>query len=199
MQRAPFAEEAFGYSFEKVILYADSLGIGTTWVAGTMNRATFERVMEVGPDEVLPSVSPLGYPAEKMSSREKILRTSVKADKRKDFETLFFDGSFDKPLTPDTAGSLAEPLEMVRLAPSAVNKQPWRIVVDGNTAHFYEAHAKGYVDGTGWDMQKLDIGIAMYHFELGLKAQGLSVKYAANDPGLAVGENTEYIISGTFS
>ena len=47
MPRVAHAEEAFGYSFEKVVLYAQSLGIGTTWIAGTMNRDAFEKAMEV--------------------------------------------------------------------------------------------------------------------------------------------------------
>ena len=199
MHRAPHAEEAFGYSFEKLVLYLESQNIGTTIIAGTMNRQTFERVMEVGPDEVMPCVSPLGYPAEKMSMREGIMRKSIKADSRLDFEELFFDGSFDRPLHPDSAGQLAEPLEMVRWAPSAVNKQPWRLVVDGSTVHFYEKKSKGYVDGTGWDLQKIDIGIAMYHLALGLDGQGRNVTFAVNDPGLAAGPDTEYIISGTIS
>lgn len=37
-------EEAFGYSFEKMVLYAWSLGIGTTWIGGTLNRQHFEEV-----------------------------------------------------------------------------------------------------------------------------------------------------------
>ena len=199
MKRAPHAEEAFGYAFEDLVLYAESLGLGTTIIAGTMNRQTFERVMEVGSDEVLPCVSPLGYPAQKMSMREGIMRKSIKADTRLDFENLFFDKTFDTPLTPAAAGSLAEPLEMVRWAPSAVNKQPWRIVIDGDTAHFYEKKSRGYVDGSGWDLQKIDIGIAMYHFAFGLKEQERTVSFAVNDPGLAAGPDTEYIISGTIA
>lgn len=65
MRRAPHAEEAFGYTFEKVVLYAQSLGVGTTWIAGTMDRKAFEHAMRLSDDEVMPCVSPLGYPAEK--------------------------------------------------------------------------------------------------------------------------------------
>lgn len=43
-------------------------------------------------------------------------------------EFKFFDGTFDAALSKEKAGSLQELLEMVRLAPSAVNKQPWRVV-----------------------------------------------------------------------
>ena len=46
MLRIPHAEEAFGYSFEKVVLFSESLGVGTTWIAGTMNRDAFEQAMD---------------------------------------------------------------------------------------------------------------------------------------------------------
>ena len=45
MKRVAHAEEAFGYEFEKIVLYAQSLGIGTTWIAGTMNRGAFEKAI----------------------------------------------------------------------------------------------------------------------------------------------------------
>ena len=34
--KVPHAEEAFGFSFEKLVLFAWTLGIGTTWIGGTM-------------------------------------------------------------------------------------------------------------------------------------------------------------------
>ena len=43
MEKVPHAEEAYGYSFEKLVLYAWSLGIGTTWIGGTMKRELFEK------------------------------------------------------------------------------------------------------------------------------------------------------------
>ena len=68
------ASVAFGYSFEMFVLYAQSLGIGTTWLGGTMNRSAFEDAMELGSDEIMPCASPLGYPAKKMSIRESMMR-----------------------------------------------------------------------------------------------------------------------------
>ena len=131
MPRVPHAEEAFGYAFEKVVLFAESRGIGTTWIAGTMDRPAFERAMDLRDGEVMPCVSPLGYPAKKMSMREAIMRKGIKADARLPFETLFYSGSFDTPLVSEAAGTLFDALEAVRLGPSAVNKQPWRVVVCG--------------------------------------------------------------------
>ncbi len=193
LRRAPHAEEAFGFAFERFVLYAQSLGIGTTWIAGTMNRAAFEAAMGLEEGEVMPCVSPLGYPAAKLSLRESLMRKGIKADSRLDFDALFFDGGFNRPLTPERAGSLALPLEMVRWGPSAVNKQPWRVVLAGNSAHFYERRSKGYVDRTGWDIQKIDLGIALCHFACGLEAQGTGWRLTVADPGIAVPDATEYI------
>lgn len=195
MRRVPHAEEAFGYSFEKIVLFAESIGVGTTWIAGTMNRAAFERAMELAEDEVMPCVSPIGYPAKKMSLRETMMRKGVKADSRLAFEKLFFEGGFETPLTEEKAGALKDALEAVRLAPSAVNKQPWRVAVCGDIAHFYEKRSKGFVSADGWDIQKIDMGIALCHFEFAAGECGLDATFEIADPELRHGDDMLYIAS----
>ncbi len=194
MLRTAHAEEAFGYTFEKVVLFAQSLGVGTTWIAGTMDRKAFEQAMHIHGNEVMPCVSPLGYPAEKMSLRETLMRKGIKADSRLDFEKLFFDGSFEKPLSAENAGDLRLPLEMVRLSPSAVNGQPWRVVRRGDCVHFYEKRGKGMASD-GWDIQKIDMGIALCHFELGAIENGLHPVMQVEDPGIPGHDGLVYIAS----
>ncbi len=191
----PNASVAFGYSFEMLVLKAQSMGIGTVWVGGTMNRSAFEQALELGEDEFMPCVSPLGYPAKKMSIREGMMRKGVKADERLPFEKLFFDGNIDVPLTKEKAGVFAEALEMVRLAPSAVNKQPWRVVIMGNTAHFYLKRSKGFGHEGKLDMQMIDMGIALCHFALTAEENGLKLRFALNNPMLKVESDMEYITS----
>lgn len=193
--RVPHGEEAVGYSLELLVLYAWSLGIGTVWIGGTMDRAAFERAMELSDNEMMPCVSPLGYPAKKMSVKESMMRKAVKADVRLPFETLFFDGGFDVPLAEEKAGQLKDVLEAVRLAPSAVNKQPWRAVTDKNAVHFYLKRNKGFVSDAAGDMQKIDLGIALCHFALAAKESGLSVRFQIDNPGIAAEADTEYIAS----
>ncbi len=194
MRRAAHAEEAFGYTFEKVVLFAQSLGVGTTWIAGTMDRKAFERAMCLNENEVMPCISPLGYPAEKMSLRETMMRKGVKADSRLDFEKLFFDGAFDKPLSAENAGDLQHALEMVRLAPSAVNAQPWRVVRCGDCVHFYEKRSRGMAS-EAWDIQKIDMGIALCHFELGAIESGLHPVMEVANPGIPGQDGLIYIAS----
>ncbi len=199
MHRVPHVEEAFGYSFEKIVLFAESQGLGTTWIAGTMKRDAFENAMELTGDEVMPCVSPLGTPAARMSLREVMMRKGIRADTRMDFGELFFDGSFTAPLTPEKAGRLADAFEAVRLAPSAVNKQPWRIVLCGDTAHFYEKRSKGYVAADGWDLQKVDLGIALCHFELAARDSGSALSFEIRDPALPLPDATSYLASWTLT
>ena len=184
---------AFGYSFEAMVLYAQSLGIGTTWLGGTMNRADFEEAMELDSDEIMPCASPLGYPAKKMSIRESMMRKAIKADERLPFEEVFFDGSFGTPLSKEKAGKWADALEMVRLAPSAVNKQPWRVVVCDNAVHFYLKRSKGFNHNEKLDMQMIDMGIAICHFDLTTKENNLNVVFEQNDPKIE--SDAEYIAS----
>lgn len=191
--RKLYAEEALGYSFEMLVLYAWSIGIGTVWIGGTFDRAAFERAMELEGDEKMPCASPLGYPAKKMSLKENMMRKAVKADNRLPFETLFFDGDFGVSLSEEKAGRLAEALEMVRWAPSAVNKQPWRVVVKENSAYFYLKKNKGFVSESVGNMQKIDMGIALCHFDLAAKRNGLKVRFDLDDPKLVTEADTEYI------
>lgn len=194
MERAEHAEEAFGYFFEELVLYIQSLGLGTTWIGGTMDRKAFEDAMELDSNEVMPCVSPIGKPADKRSIRETMMRKGLRADSRKKFEELFFDGSIDVPLSEARYPELSEILEAVRLAPSAVNKQPWRVIVTSTGAHFYIKHDMGYIDSTGWDMQKIDMGIALCHFGLCAEANGIETRFSIDDPGLDAGK-LEYIAS----
>ena len=41
MKRSPHLNEAFGYSFELLVLFAQSLGLGTVWVGGTNGPGSF--------------------------------------------------------------------------------------------------------------------------------------------------------------
>ena len=195
----PNACVAFGYSIEAMMLKAQSLGIGTVWLGGTMDRAAFEKAADLAEKEVMPCATPLGYPADKMSLRETMMRKGIGADSRLPFEELFFDGSWGVPLTAEKAGNFAAALEMVRLAPSAVNKQPWRVVADSKGFHFYLQRSKGFNREGRPDMQQVDMGIALCHFSLTAKELGQSLTFSLSDPGLCREPETEYIASYLFN
>ncbi len=192
-------DEAYGYSFQKLLMKAHELGLGTVWIGGTMPRDKFESASGLRDDEMMPCMSPLGVTARKMSVKETLMRKGVKADWRMKFEELFYVGDFNTPLSEQYAKEhgIYDDLEAVRLAPSAVNKQPWRIVTDGNKAHFYEKHDKGFVTA-GYDLQRIDLGIALYNFETQLAEEGRKPVLSIEDPGIKPPEGVDYIATYSF-
>ena len=193
VRKVPYAEAAFGYAFEKLVLYAWSLGIGTTWIGGTMNRDLFEQAANLAEGEMMPCISPLGYPAKKRSLRETLMRKGVGADSRMSGDKLFYDGAWEAGLSSAKQAAMADLIEMVRWAPSAVNKQPWRIIVSDQGFHFYEKRDRRYTGEKTGDLQKIDVGIALCHFVMGMEEQGKNAVIAVADPGIAVPDGVEYI------
>lgn len=164
LKDSPMADVAGGYIFEQLILYCTKLGLATCWLGGTFNSKDFLQQIKIADDEKLTIVSPVGYEREKKKLLDSVMRIAAKSDKRKPFESLFFDSSFDIPLTEEKAGEYRMPLEMLRLAPSASNKQPWRVLKDGSTFHFYHKPNSFSLN---------DLGIALCHFELTCKEIGI--------------------------
>lgn len=189
------ALEALGYSFEKLILYATSLGLGTCWLGGTFNRSGFAAAMNLKEGDLFPCISPIGYPAGKKRTLDSLMRWVSKADQRKEWSELFFKQNFSQPLTKDDAGEFAFPLEMVRLAPSAVNKQPWRIVKDHDAYHFYLARSLKS-DNEKVDLQRVDMGIATCHFHMAVLEKEIPGKFQKlAKPGIQSPEQMQYIYS----
>lgn len=172
----PFALEALGYEFETLILYLASLGLGTCWLGGTFDRSRFSDAMGIPENELFPAISPFGFPSEKKSIADKTVRRLSKGDSRKPWNELFFNQEFESPLTPQESKDFGSPLEMLRLSPSASNKQPWRVVKDHDSYHFYEAMTPGYGQAFRYDIQRIDIGIAFSHFDLTASEMGLQGK-----------------------
>lgn len=196
VKRGENAELSVGYAFEQLILYMTSIGLGTCWMGGTFKRSEFAKAMDVQEDDLFPAISPFGYGAQKRSLSDSLVRYLAKGNQRKSWEELFFDGDFGKSLSRADAGAYELPLEMVRLAPSASNKQPWRIVRQDGSYHFYLAKTPGYGAALGYDIQKLDMGIAACHFHLMAKEKDLPGKFKVQDPEIKnVPQNTRYVFS----
>lgn len=190
----PYALEALGYAFEQLVLYAASLGLGTCWLGGTFNRSAFVSAMQFEEGEIFPILSPLGYPSQKKSIVEQLMRRTTKADDRLPWERLFFKDGFTEPLTETDAGEYQFPLEMLRLAPSAVNKQPWSVVADKSGFHFFQRISLGG-EGQGVDMHRIDMGIAICHFHLAAMEQGLQGQFQRHMPDIELPAGYAYIVS----
>ena len=122
--------ENIGFLFQQMDLYLQTLGLGVCWLGmGRMNPKTAPEVE--GMKFVI--MLAFGYP------KGDQLRHDLKGFKRKSMEQI-----------TDKADVRLEP---ARLAPSAINSQPWYFTHEDDTIHVY-CSRKG---------SRLDIGIALAH------------------------------------
>ncbi len=190
--------EDLGYCMEKAVLKATALGLGTCWLGGTFRRSAFAEKMDLGPEELLPAITPLGYAREEISTADRLLRFSAGSRKRKPFHELFFAADGKTPLTEERAGSFHDALQAVRMGPSASNRQPWRIIQEvDNVYHLYLKENKLYNRMMGKiRIQSLDMGIAMCNFELVACDQNLPGHWVVDGPQRSL-PGLQYVASWT--
>lgn len=192
IEKSDYMREQFGYMMEYLILASTDMGLGTCWLGGTFNRGLFGSKISVKPDEIVPAITPIGTYPEKRRAKEKLVRKAIKADKRFPWEKLFFNGSFNTPLNQDDVKKHATLIEMVRLGPSAGNKQSWRIIkdLDQDIFHFFNLE----FEGTYKPFPSLDIGIAVCHWDLTAEELGIKGNWTFSQPNIAA-EGLKYTIS----
>ena len=168
-----------GFVLEKIILYCTGIGLGTCWLGGTFTRSGFASAAAQRPDEAIPAVIPVGYISDKKSIKSSLMRTIAGSKNRKPREEIFFEKSFGQPLDKSEIGSYARALEVLRMAPSASNKQPWRVLRDEKDKyHFFLKNSLMYKRTPDYlNLQYIDMGIALSHFELACREQGLPGKW----------------------
>jgi hypothetical protein len=193
------AMEDYGYCMEKNILKATSMGLRTCLLGGTFKRSGFAGKINLGESELLPVISPFGYSSDKRSVVDRMFRFVAASDKRKPWHELFYLHDIDTFLDKENSGSFDTPLECVRMAPSASNKQPWRIIKGkGQDAfHFYLKRTPGYENIVkDINLQNIDMGIAMCHFDLSARELGFTGDWNVNNPQIK-SDDMEYIVSWT--
>lgn len=132
-------DERIGYYGQKIVLYAQMLGLNTCW-AGTFNRNNVSAEIKAG--ERLVIVIAVGYGANggrqrKSKTADQVVRGGIQGKPE-----WFRNGT-----------------EAALLAPTAVNQQKFEIVLNDN----------GSVDiiDKGGVLSKVDKGIVKYNFEVG--------------------------------
>lgn len=191
-------QKLFDYAFvlENIVLYLTSIGISTCWLGGRFRKQEAMSRISLGEEDIIPAIVPIGYAYEKPRLKEKAMRTFLKARKRKPAEQLFFYEVFDQPLG-DHAEEFQQALDYLRVAPSAMNKQPWRLIfnTDLTQVHFYVTSPLGWHPAYMCDPAYLDIAIAYNHFKAGLDEVGITGKLVIEAPDIETPEGWSYITS----
>lgn len=162
-----------GFVGENLVLFLTSIGIGSCWLGGTFKRQQLSLKTPLNKNEFIPILIPIGYENTKKTFTDRAIRRIAKSHSRAPIETRFFDGSFDRPVDREEA---MEEFEYIRLAPSASNKQPWRVVEQTARVDFYLRRTPNYGgERLGYDIQMIDMGIVMAHYAI-LAAEKQGVK-----------------------
>ncbi len=159
----PHTPELLGYAGEAIILEATRLGLATCWVGGFFKREKAADLLELGPNEEIMAVSPLGYPADGLTFSEKLLKSMAGSHKRR--EPAELAPGYSETAWPAWA---REAVALARVAPSAVNRQPWRFRLEDEALVLSLDELKD----THHIPKRLDCGISMLHVEVGARAHG---------------------------
>ena len=165
-----YVNEKIGYTGEGIILEATAMGLGTCWVGGSLffRRGLAESIVGAGKNERVFAVTPVGYAVKQFSLEERVQTAFGMFHRRKPLVELV--SGLDRKKWPDWVRSA---LEAARLAPSAVNRQPWRFYVEPNSITISVDSAL-----LEWGISKrLDCGIAMLHIEVAALDSGVKGRW----------------------
>ena len=162
---SPDVQEAVGYTGEGIILEATALGLATCWVGGLFWPKKAAAIADTAPNERVLAVTPIGHAREGSSLEERAMNQFGRNWRRRSMSDLVTGlGEKDRPAWMKAA------LEAARLAPSAMNRQPWRFQVDGNSITI---STDSVLNPTKIVSKRLDCGIAMMHVEIGALSSGV--------------------------
>lgn len=133
-------QEKLGYYGEKIVLFAQTLGLNTCWVGASYKK--IKTAFTVNSGEKLCAVIALGYGA-----------TEGKPHKSKPMEEVFHSEITPMPAWFENA------VKSALLAPTALNQQKFYFTLTKDNKVKAIAKSGFFV--------KMDLGIAKYHFELG--------------------------------
>jgi nitroreductase len=167
----------FGFAMELLILKATSMGLGTCWLGGTFKRSGFASLLDAKKDELVPAISPVGKPAFRRHFLDYLAHGLAGSAKRKRIAEFCFKAG----VPWDGEGTAwNQVLEWTQLSPSSLNKQPWRLLfsedlrrVDFFSVRNDKKKSKNSGKSDKVDLTLVDMGIAMCHFDLATREQGM--------------------------
>ena len=150
----------YGFCLENVVLDLTAQGYGTCWIGNMPNKNKIERQLGIDSVDNIPALISVGKRNSSMKWHQKI-REKGRKDKRT-YDQLFFSDFIGNPLKGFHHNAYKEVFEAIQNAPSTMNKQPWRIVLEDHKFKFYMT--SDYVTEQSRWLKYIDMGIALSHF-----------------------------------
>lgn len=159
----PNVQEQVGYMGEGIILEAEAMNLATCWVA-LFRPKIVEPLIKLEENEQVIAIASIGYTKKRESIEERMMTGFGWTHRRKSLSDLV--SGFNEVNYPEW---VLGALNAARLAPSAVNRQPWRFQVDSNSI-IVSVNSLKRDYGVS---RRLDCGIAMLHIEIAARNNGI--------------------------
>lgn len=169
-----------GFRMEQVVLKIFEMGLGVNFITATFKGSSFIDAAKMPERTPLRVIMPFGVPSGKERIIEKLTHLFMRSRKRKPFKETFEN--------VEKGSVFYEPLEMMRLAPSAYNRQPWRAIVEDNAIWFYHIPSHNSLIGMG-------NGLCNFYFTL--KQNGYDGTFSKSD-NAPVHDGWEYVTKFTL-
>ncbi len=161
------ADVQTGMLGEALILAATAEEIDTCWVGGMFDEEEVLSNHELKDSEEIAAITPLGQARDRLTLTEKLAKKFAGSHKRKPLAELC-RGSPDADELEDMPDWIREAVISARLAPSAVNRQPWMFELKPAAGKVILREAE--LEDDHGVSPTLDCGIALLHILLGARA-----------------------------
>jgi len=177
----PLYLENIGFIGQQIDLELQSRGLGTCWWGMKKPKRSHKNVDGLSCAITMTAGCPLKVEMRKYPDE---------FDRKKYNEIVIGD------VKPDQTG-IDNLIEAIRIAPSAVNLQPWLIEKIGKRYNFYIKKPKSMMEKMIGYMRNVDMGIAMAHMFVQAQADGSGVSFTFDGNDIEQGKyiGTAYIES----
>ena len=172
---SPNVYEQVGYTGEGVILEAEALNLATCWVAGFFRPKVVASLIGISEGERVLAVTPIGYATARHSLEERVMTGFGLTHRRRSLS-----GLVTGLRQSEWPKWIRLALEAARLAPSAVNRQPWRFKLEPHSITV-SVNTLGREYGLS---KRLCCGIAMLHIEVAALSYGIGGNWEFLEPPL---------------
>lgn len=155
--------ENTGYVLEKIVLSLTGMGIGTCWIGSKVEEEQLRAIADIDKNLKPVILIAFGYAA----AHNDLYRKHPSEAKRKDLHKI---------VTGNSGEDLEKIFKAVKLAPSSMNSQPWRFIIEDNEIHVYTGSnilTKYFIS----DFNRIDAGIALRHFEIAAKHYSKNIEF----------------------
>lgn len=151
---------AAGYSVAHIALSLNNLGIATCMTAGGLTTEDFKEVAALGENDVPVLILGFGNP-----EVPEDLYGNPKYYKRKPMGDLVLSGLIKR--------KYKDIFDAARLAPSSMNTQPWRFIIEEKKIHVMRTKLGFIKNALFKSLNKIDMGIVLAHMVIAMKAKGI--------------------------